>query len=107
MSFAARWLPLAGVTLLAGAFAFLNRGETVSLRLGVATFHQAPLAIVAFLAFMFGMLSMLVLGLRQDLRLRRLLRERGLLDEPLPERTAAPAARPDPALTPYGEAAES
>lgn len=95
MSFVARWLPLAGVTLLAGALAFLNRHETVSLRLGVVTLHQTPLALVGFAAFMLGMLSMLVLGLRQDLRLRRLLRERGLLDAPAAPPPAA-AARPDP-----------
>lgn len=87
-----RWLPLAAVTLLAGAFAYLNRGETVSLRLGVATFHQAPLAVVCFLAFLFGMLSMLALGLRHDLRHRRWLRERGLLADhptvPAPDRAA-------------------
>ena len=86
-----RWLPLAAVTLLAGAFAYLNRGETVSIRLGLATFHRAPLTVVAFLAFLFGMVSMLALGLRQDLRLRRWLRERGLLDQPVvPGRAPAP-----------------
>ena len=91
MTGAGRWLPLAAVTLLAGAFAYLNRGETVSIRLGLATFHQAPLTVVCFLAFLFGMLSMLALGLRHDLRHRRWLRERGLLADspglPAPDST--------------------
>ena len=80
MSGARRWLPLAAATLLAGAFAYLNRGETATLRLGVTSLYQAPVVGVAFVAFLLGMLAMLAFGLRQDLRTRRLLREHGLLD---------------------------
>lgn len=79
---AGRWLPLAAVTLLAGGFAWLNRGERVAVDVGVATVYRAPFTVVFFLAFLAGMLAMLALGLRHDLRLRRELRARGLLDEP-------------------------
>jgi hypothetical protein len=91
MSGARRWLPLAAATLLAGAFAYLNRGETAILRLGITSIYQAPVVGVAFVAFLLGMLTMLVFGLRQDLRTRRLLREHGLLDEA--NRPAAPPPR--------------
>ena len=90
MSGARRWLPLAAVTLLAGGFAYLNRGETATLRLGIATVYQAPLVAVCFVVFLTGMLAMLLFGLRQDLRVRRLLRENGLLDA---DRPAAPPPR--------------
>ena len=93
MSAPGRWLPLAAVTLLAAAFAFLNRGEVVPVSIGVATFYRAPLVVVVFAAFLLGMLAMLVLGLRQDLRTRRILREHGLIDTP-------PEARPGPAYRP-------
>lgn len=87
---AGRWLPLAAVTLLAGGFAWLNRGERVAVDVGVATVYRAPFTVVFFLAFLAGMLAMLALGLRHDLRLRRELRARGLLDAPRP----TPAPRP-------------
>lgn len=89
-----RWLPVVGVSVVAAGFAWLNRWETVRVHVGVARFERAPLSMVFFAAFLFGMVSMLLLGLRQDLRLRRLLRERGLLDEPL--HAPAPPARPAP-----------
>lgn len=82
MSASGRWLPLAAVTLLAAVFAFLNRGEVVPVSIGIATFYRAPLVVVVFAAFILGMLAMLALGLRQDLRTRRLLREHGLIDRP-------------------------
>jgi uncharacterized integral membrane protein len=85
-----RWLPAAAVTLLAAAIAWFNRGETVALNLGFATFYRAPLTVILFLAFLAGMMSMLWLGLRQDLRMREELRARGILD--VPSRPAAPAA---------------
>jgi uncharacterized integral membrane protein len=81
---ATRWLIAIGVASLAAGFATLNRGETVIVNLGVARFHQVPLATAFFLAFMAGMVSMFLLGLRHDLRLRRQMRERGLLDDEIP-----------------------
>jgi uncharacterized integral membrane protein len=95
-----RWLPLAAVTLLAGAFAFLNLGEVVPVRLGIATFYRAPLVVVVFVAFLAGMLAMLALGLRQDLRTRRLLREHGLLDASPPP---PPVPTPPPVSTRYAD----
>jgi len=93
VSGAGRWLPLAAVTLLAGAFAFLNLGEVVAVRTGIVTFYRAPLVVVVFVAFLAGMLSMLALSLRQDLRTRDLLRRHGLLDTP-PQPPIAPVQSP-------------
>ena len=84
-----RWLPIAAITLFAAWFAWLNRGERVAVDVGVATFYRAPLTVVLFLAFLAGMLSMLALSLRQDLRMREELRARGLLDAPPSPRPAA------------------
>ena len=75
-----RWLPIAAVTLFAAWFAWLNRGERTAVDVGVATFYRAPLTVVLFLAFVAGMLSMLLLSLHQDMRMRDELRARGLLD---------------------------
>ena len=88
---AGRWLPAAGVTLLAAAFAWLNRGERVPVDLGLFRFYRAPLSVVAFLAFLAGMLSMMVMSLRHDRRVREELRRRGLLDVPPPAQPAASA----------------
>jgi uncharacterized integral membrane protein len=105
---ALRWLPLLGVTLAAGLFAWFNRGERVVLGLGFATLYRVPLTFVVALAFLAGMLAMLVLSLRQDLALRRALRARGLLDgaaEPAPRVPAEPvfSARTDEERTePFG-----
>jgi uncharacterized integral membrane protein len=89
---APRWLPAAAVTVFAAALAWLNRGERVALDIGIATFYRAPITVVLFLAFLAGMLSMLLLSLRQDRRLRDELRARGIVD--LPAGTTAPAAAP-------------
>ena len=93
-----RWLPVLSVTLVAATFAWLNRGERVFVDVGIFRFHRAPLTMVTFLAFLAGMLSMLVLSLRQDRRLREELRAHGLL-EPAP-------ARPAPAASAWGVARE-
>jgi uncharacterized integral membrane protein len=86
------WLAAAGVTLLAAAFAWFNRGERVAVDLGLIRFYRAPLTVVAFLAFLAGMLSMLLLSLRHDRRLREELRARGLLEPARPEPARAAAA---------------
>jgi HAMP domain-containing protein len=85
-----RWLPAAAITVFAAGITWLNRGERVALDIGITTFYRAPLTVVLFLAFLAGMLSMLWLSLRQDLRTREELRARGLLDAPA--RPAAPQA---------------
>ncbi len=86
-----RWLPALGITLLAAAFTWLNRGERVAVDAGLFQFYRAPLTLVVFLSFLAGMLSMLLLSLRHDRRVREELRARGLL-EPAPPRPSAPAA---------------
>ena len=100
-----RWLPAAAITVFAAGITWLNRGERVALDIGITTFYRAPLTMVLFLAFLAGMLSMLWLSLRQDLRTREELRARGLLDVPArpdtpqateSERPAQMPARPEP-----------
>lgn len=109
-----RWLPAAAIVVFAAGITWLNRGERVALDIGVTTFYRAPLTVVLFLAFLAGMLSMLWLSLRQDLRVREELRARGLLD--VPARPATPQAtesarseqtqaRPEP--VPVGTAEET
>jgi len=71
-----RWLPTLLLALLALAFARANRGETMALHLGPVTFYRAPVSVVVLGAFLLGMVAMFLLGLRHDLRVRRLLRER-------------------------------
>lgn len=93
-----RWLPAAAVTLLAALFASLNRGERVAVDVGLVRFYRAPLTMVTFLAFLAGMLSMLLLSLRHDRRLREEMRARGLLERPAPP--------PPPAASAWGVARE-
>lgn len=76
-----RWPRRAGVLLiglLAAGFAYLNRGEWVTIRLGFIDLYRVGLSSVVFAAFLLGMIAMFLLGLRQDLRIRRVLRERQL-----------------------------
>lgn len=63
------------------AFAFLNAGQRVTVDLGFHVFHHVRLTIVVYGALLLGMLAMFVLGLRHDLRVRRLLREQLERDE--------------------------
>ncbi|HEX6042403.1 hypothetical protein, partial [Longimicrobium sp.] len=67
---APRWLPAAGVTLVAAAFTWFNRGERIVVDLGLFRLYRAPLTVVVFLAFLAGMLSMMALSLRHDRRVR-------------------------------------
>lgn len=64
------------VLVLSMAFAALNGGQRVTLRLGIATFYRVPLTGIAFGALILGMLVMLVAGIHSDLKVRRILRER-------------------------------
>lgn len=73
------WLGIAALALLAAGFAFVNRGETAALHLGFASFYRAPVAVLVLGAFLLGMVAMFLLGLRHDLRVRRMLRERQTL----------------------------
>lgn len=74
-----RWAgAIAVVVVLAGSagFAVLNGGQRVTLDLGLATFRRVPVTWVAFGALLLGMLMMLAVDLRSDLRVRRILRDR-------------------------------
>ena len=73
------------VLVLSMAFAALNGGQRVTLRLGIATFYRVPLTGIAFGVLILGMLVMLVAGIHSDLKVRRILRER-LAEEDRQER---------------------
>jgi uncharacterized integral membrane protein len=79
------WLGVVAVLVGSMAFAGLNGGQRVTLRLGVATFYRVPLPVVAFVALIAGMLVMLIAGITSDLRVRRILRDR-LAEEDREER---------------------
>lgn len=71
-----RWAGLAAVALLAALFAFLNSNERVALNFGFFAVYRMSLVGLIFTAFLLGMVTMFLLGLRHDLRVRRHLRER-------------------------------
>ena len=82
---ASRLLVLLGFSLVAALFAYFNAGERVAVHLGVGVLYQVPFVGFAFVVYVLGMLTMYFLGLRHDLRVRRVLREYGLeelLEEP-------------------------
>lgn len=58
------------------AFAYLNSGHRVTLRMGIATFYNVPLTVVVFGSVIVGMVVMLAAGIRSDLKVRRVLRVR-------------------------------
>jgi hypothetical protein len=62
-----------GCAVVAALFAWLNAGETVTLRLGFVTLRSVSLAAVVFGAILFGMGLLFAVGLRADLRTRRML----------------------------------
>ena len=94
-----RWLPAAGIMLIAAGFAWLNRGERAVVDLGLVRVYRAPVTVVVFLAFLAGMLTMLYLSLRHDRRVRDELRARGLLETP-------PQTAPRQAASAWGVAPE-
>lgn len=82
-----RWIALGSITLLAGVFGYLNAGESVAVHLGLFVLYQVSLVMLIFVAFLLGMVTMFLLGLRHDVKVRRLLRERRLhrdATQPLP-----------------------
>jgi uncharacterized integral membrane protein len=76
------------VLVLSMAFAALNGGQRVTLRMGFATLYRVPLTAVAFGALIVGMVVMLAAGIHSDLKVRRILRQR-LADEDREERARA------------------
>lgn len=80
-----RWVGVAAIVILAGVFSWLNSGERAALHFGLFNVYQIPVVTVFYVSFLLGMGTMFLLGLRHDLRVRRLLRERGFAEEPRPE----------------------
>lgn len=76
MSRLTTWLAGASILLLSMAFAALNGGQRVTIRLGFLTFYQVSLTSVLLGAFILGMVAMLVAGIATDLRVRRILKDR-------------------------------
>ena len=76
------------VLALSMAFAAVNGGQRVTLRLGLLTLYRVPVTVVAFGALILGMLVMLVASIHSDLRVRRILRER-LAEEDRAEKARA------------------
>lgn len=72
-----RWAALAVIAVVAALFASFNAGERVALNLGFTMLYRIPLVPLIFVAFLVGMVTMFLVGLRHDLRVRRALREAG------------------------------
>ena len=85
-----RWVGLIVIGAFAALFASFNSGERVALNLGFTILYRVPLVPLIFLAFLVGMTTMFLLGLRHDLRVRRALREAGFGEPIAAEETAAP-----------------
>lgn len=81
------WIALVAVVVLGVLFALGNAGRVVSINLGLFTLSRVPVTFVAFGGMVAGMGVMLVAGIRADLKVRRLLRERHQRDS-LAERSA-------------------
>ena len=92
-----RWrgAALGGIALLAGIFGYFNSGESIALHLGVFVLYQVPLVILIFVTFLLGMLTMFLVGLRHDMKVRQLLRERRFETRPLPPFPPYPPPDPD------------
>ena len=77
-------LGVLSVLVVSVLFAALNP-QRVTLDLGVKVFYGVPLMLVGFTGLFMGMVVMLVAGVRSDLKVRALLRQR-LEDEDREER---------------------
>ena len=66
-------------------FAALNGAQRVTLNLGVTVLYRVPLTVVGFTGLFMGMVVILVAGVRSDLKVRAVLRQR-LEDEDREER---------------------
>lgn len=57
-------------------FAALNGAQRVTLNLGMVVLYDVPLTVVGFTGLFMGMVVMLVAGVRSDLKVRAVLRQR-------------------------------
>ncbi len=71
---AGRVLTIVTCSILAALFAWLNAGESATLRLGFTTLRSVPLSAIVFGSILFGMALLFTVGLRADLRTRRMLK---------------------------------
>jgi len=94
------------VVLLAMAFAAANAGHRTTLSLGIVTLYQIPVTLVAFAGLLAGMVVMLAAGIRSDLKVRRILRER-LADESRREQTLIDRNQGDLFANPVGAASSA
>lgn len=70
--------PLAVLAVLVASilFAGLNGAQRVTVDLGVGILYGVPLSLVGFTGLFVGMMVMLIAGLRSDLKVRAVLRQR-------------------------------
>lgn len=94
-----RWIALTIIAVVAGLFSAFNGGERVALNLGFAVFYRVPLVPLIFGAFLAGMLTMFLIGLRHDLRVRKALKEAGFAPGRPSRRRPAAVAPPAPPAT--------
>lgn len=78
---ARRWTMLLMVALLAALFAYLNGGERAALHLGFVSLYRVSVPRLVLGSFLLGMLVMWGIGLRHDLRVRRVLRDHGIEED--------------------------
>ena len=78
-------LGVLSVLVVSILFAALNGTQRVTLNLGAIVLYDVPLTLVGFTGLFMGMVVMLVAGIRSDLKVRAVLRQR-LEDEDREER---------------------
>ncbi len=78
-------LSLLFVLVVSILFAGLNGGQRVTVNFGVGILYGVPLTLVGFTGLFVGLMVMLVAGVRSDLKVRAVLRQR-LEDEDREER---------------------
>jgi uncharacterized integral membrane protein len=100
-------LGVLSVLVVSILFAALNGAQRVTLNLGVMVLYGVPLTLVAFTGLFLGMVVMLVAGVRSDLKVRSVLRQR-LEDEDREERALIDRTQQDlfspPPLVDEGDA---
>ncbi len=69
-------LGVISVLVVSVLFAALNGAQRVTLDLGVTVLYGVPLTLIGFTGLFMGMVVMLVAGIRSDLKVRAVLRQR-------------------------------